>query len=373
MDVPPPDQGVSAWRSIFICNELNERLVSTRTYSFVTWLVMVGLLEGAGLKNGARWYPRFSGNEAMMTAQYNPFLQLGLSGFLWILTLFAQLLVRRAASIFIGDDLIDFIDLCSVSNVSVVLMDEPFHGYYIHGRAPSNNSDVCHTDLARALAREGKGIGFSRGLTADNCQTFEMFLPPELGVQGPTSGVNFRRELLRIFSDVRTTDAEVAQRRPARPTEADIAEMSRHRCSVQALIDSFVTAVVRNVDEVVRYRSSMDSFLGMPPRGGVAALRSPVFFRDQDGPSFPNGVGWSSCLAHGSEVRFMGVGMPTGFEWNMVLLEFMLFSVVWRFYGSIYLAAALGFVLNRLVLAVYGEVGKAQLAHTSIINPMFLI
>ena len=33
------------------------------------------------------------------------------------------------------------------------------------------------------LHDEDKGIGFSRGLSPDGCQTFEMFLPPDTAVQ----------------------------------------------------------------------------------------------------------------------------------------------------------------------------------------------
>lgn len=31
---------------------------------------------------------------------------------------------------------VEFIDLCSISNISVLMFDESCHGYYIHGRSP---------------------------------------------------------------------------------------------------------------------------------------------------------------------------------------------------------------------------------------------
>ena len=51
----------------------------------------------------------------------------------------------------------------------------------------------------------------------------------------------------------------------------------------------------------------------------------------------------------------------------------MTFSLLWRFQGSIGLAAALAYLVNRSVLYVYGFLGKSRLAHTAIINSMFLI
>ena len=55
---------------------------------------------------------------------------------------------------------------------------------------PSKNSqsnsydfDASFPRLERVLHDEDKGIGFSRGLSPDGCQTFEMFLPPDTAVQ----------------------------------------------------------------------------------------------------------------------------------------------------------------------------------------------
>ena len=30
----------------------------------------------------------------------------------------------------------EFVDLCSICNMSVLMFDESFHGFYIHGRSP---------------------------------------------------------------------------------------------------------------------------------------------------------------------------------------------------------------------------------------------
>merc|ERR1712190_329654 len=104
-------------------------------------------------------------------------------------------------------------------------------------------------------------------------------------------------------------------------------------------------------------RLSIDWFWGKPPRGGVPALRQPVFYRDQNGLVFPNGLAWSSCMAHGAELRFAGLGIPTGFEWHLILLELLTFSIVWRFQGSVYLAATLSYRLNRVVLRAFAVAG----------------
>lgn len=366
-----PDSGISAWRSLFVCNELNERLTATRAIPELTWLSMLALLEGCEWSNAARWTTH-ADRQSALAAEFNPFLQFSLGISVWIFVLVCQFLLQRIASIFVGHDLNDFIDVCSIANISVFILDEPFHGYYIHGKAPSSRGDWGHTELERVLHDEDKGIGFSRGLSPDGCQTFEMFLPPDTAVQLSNGNVaHFRQELGKVFVDVQMTQDTVARRDPPKPTSQDVAQMSQHRCNVQALVDAMVNAVMRGANEVLQLRSSFSWFWGVPPN--VPTLQHPIFYKDQDGISYPNGLGWSSSLAYGAELRVAGIGIPLGFEWHLGLLELLMFSLIWRFQGSIALASALAYLTNRLILYIYGVVAKGRLAHTAIINGMFLI
>lgn len=364
-----PDTGISAWRSLFVANALSERLSVTRTEAQFTWLAMVTLLQGCGWKNAARWYPRADDNdEEHLSAQFNPFLQFALGAVIWMFVIAVQLIFRRISSIWFAHDLTDFVDVCSVANVSVFIMDEPFHGYYIHGKSASSRGDWCHSDLARVLHDEHKGIGLNRGLTQDGCQIFEMFLPPDLAIQIPGGNqAHFRQELNRIFGDVRASELLIQSRKPEPPTAQDVHQMSYHRLAIQTLVDAMVHAVIKGSHEVVQNRGSLEWFWDAPPQGGVASLRRPVFYRDTDG------LAWASCLAYGAEVRLAGVGIPTGFEGHLILLEFIVFTIVWRWHGSIYLACALALILNRLLMELYKMIGRWKLSHTTIIDKVFLL
>jgi len=76
----------------------------------------------------------------------------------------------------------DFVDLCSVSNVSLLVLDQEFCGYYIHGKAPWDESDVPLSKLKEQLDSEEQGFGKKRGLTKrDNSITsYEIYLPKSL-------------------------------------------------------------------------------------------------------------------------------------------------------------------------------------------------
>eukprot|EP00392_Amoebophrya_sp_AT5.2_P002188 g2193.t1 len=183
-------------------NELSERLSATRTSGYATWILMILFLQGFNWIDSCRW----SGNEQ---SPFNPFLMYGVTGGTftgqkndiddittpcyirwfaiplpptWLLVIAIQLFVRHLIAMREGLDLINFVDICSLANVSVFIMDEPHHGYYIHGRCPGGKGDCCATEMSYTLDEEARGLLPKRGLTPDHptrgeLQTFEVFTP----------------------------------------------------------------------------------------------------------------------------------------------------------------------------------------------------
>jgi meckelin len=77
---------------------------------------------------------------------------------------------------------VDFVDLCSVANISVLLFNENYQGYYIHGKSPLGAADVSSEKLRLNLIAEEQGEGAVRGIhrSMPNAQTFEIFLPADM-------------------------------------------------------------------------------------------------------------------------------------------------------------------------------------------------
>lgn len=73
----------------------------------------------------------------------------------------------------------EFTDLCAICNISTLMFDNEFKGYYIHGRSPYGQAEVSSSDLLKSLEYESTGQAQQRGLTPDdpNLQTFEIFMP----------------------------------------------------------------------------------------------------------------------------------------------------------------------------------------------------
>lgn len=81
-----------------------------------------------------------------------------------------------------------FVDLCTVSNISVLIMTTPTYGYYLHGKAPWLSSDLPLPWLKKRLDEEYRGKHGSRSIGVQNDnnvgritereppQTFEIYM-----------------------------------------------------------------------------------------------------------------------------------------------------------------------------------------------------
>jgi len=275
--------------------------------------------------------------------------------FLWLAIILAQLIQRRLFAIKFGLELTDLIDICSLANVSVLILDEPYHGYYIHGKAPAGKGDVCATELSYALEEEAKGLLPKRGLTPENpsredLQTFEIYVPEA-----------FKANIFTLYGQIRQlqTSMEQVVVQGSNPLDRGLVQdMAVLRYQMQTSLTEAIDQVCREQGDAVRKRSDKDWFWDNPPN-----INTFTFFEDT---SF---FGWTAIFAYGTEV----FGFPTGFEWQVITLEFLVFSLTFRFLETVFLAVIIAACTNGLIRLVRGYLGKKQLARTALVDERFLL
>ena len=96
--------------------------------------------------------------------------------FFWLAVSYAQIVLHRLiVSRFVSDRLAGFVDLVSAANLSMLLLDEPYHGYYIHGQTVHEHADTSMEEMREQLLKEQLGLVKPRGLS-DEKDTFEVFV-----------------------------------------------------------------------------------------------------------------------------------------------------------------------------------------------------
>lgn len=110
----------------------------------------------------------------------SPVLRFFLTTFLLLIIGYPQYIIKKLLSTWFPTDVQNFTDLCSVSNISIFVLDQSLHGYYIHGVSPTGTADGSIDELRKALELEASGKARPRGIQPEKdpeLQCYEIYLP----------------------------------------------------------------------------------------------------------------------------------------------------------------------------------------------------
>ena len=107
----------------------------------------------------------------------------------YALTGLTQWLIQSLIIEKMADPFRNFMDLCSIANISVLVMTHPLRGFYIHGRSVHGYADADMFELNNFLQKEKENLCSLRGLeNGSEIQTFIINIP-----------INFRDRVKRIL------------------------------------------------------------------------------------------------------------------------------------------------------------------------------
>lgn len=171
---------VSMWRSTFLANELNELQALRYWHPLLTMAIIFLFLVGLGYQNMSASVPRGSRSVGGMTASFDT-LRIAIDTFFWIAVVLVMYVLEFQIyyRFVVVHPLQAFVDLCSVSNISIMILLEQQWGFYIHGESIHAHADVSMEEFQNNLFLEAQGNLPVRGLGGQSrCQSFEVYLGP---------------------------------------------------------------------------------------------------------------------------------------------------------------------------------------------------
>lgn len=174
------NEDVSMWRTVMVANEFN-RLQHTRKNLIEINIIIVTFCLVIG-ENGR-------GTDHLSPVHQNIIMRFAHNCLLWIFAGLSQTLFRFFwyERRFSEPKSQRFIDLCTLVKVSVIIMDEFHHGYYLHCRSPYEYADCGMDDFHNEMRKEGGGLMVERGLNVPGCppesQIFELFSSDIFSIQ----------------------------------------------------------------------------------------------------------------------------------------------------------------------------------------------
>ncbi|XP_060849331.1 meckelin isoform X1 [Rhopalosiphum padi] len=336
-------QTVSIWRSYFVANEWAEIQTKRKISSPLQLLLTILLLKIYGLENWAAAEPEVH----LTKVPYRPISQL--LGFGMLVIVFSIVyIVQWITTVAIYERYIknciqQFVDICSLANISVFILSAEFFGYYIHGRSAHGFSDTDMESLIGQLRREEDNMVRHRGLMpgTDN-QTFEMTVPSSLKT--------YYRRVMAPLNSIQSKQLSGSSFRIKKVDKMDMVKIGQAYNNMNKFLAAFLDHALKDLDYEIREKTFVEKLLGIEYSD---PLDKGVFFID-DGHSF-------------DQVIFYGN------ECTLVIFDLMMLSFFYVLTENIVLAAIITGFLIKIMSVIRTTFGKRNLAKKTLIDERFLI
>uniref|UniRef100_A0A0N5CGY7 Meckelin n=1 Tax=Strongyloides papillosus TaxID=174720 RepID=A0A0N5CGY7_STREA len=333
---------IGIWRTYLVANEWNELQNYRKTNIALQLFVTILVFEVLNFKNLSIVEPNFILSKKLIEINY----YMGFFRFAIITIIyFLVLLIQWTVSVIILEPLIDpfhnFIDLCSIANISVLSLTTSLHGYYIHGQSPHGYADTNMQEINKFLQLEKNNQCGFRGLESGNdLQTYIITMPRV-----------FRDKFLKIQGLLRqSTSRQIMIKNNKTETEH-----IEYRSKVYDELNIFLRRVIEHDDMECDYdilnMKAMEDIFDME---FADTTNRGVFYKDT------------------SEIAFTQ-SFIYGNEWVFCTFEFCLLQFLDIFFNNLILASFLTFIVTEVIKKVASILFTSHLVKSSLIDSRFLI
>ncbi|XP_021118294.1 meckelin isoform X3 [Heterocephalus glaber] len=244
---------VSIWRTYFVANEWNEIQTVRKINPLFQVLTILFFLEIVGFKNLALMdsSSSLSRSPSSYIPPYSRILRYAVSTALWLVIGVTQMVFFVGFyERFVEDKIRQFVDLCSVSNISVFLLSYKCFGYYIHGRSIHGHADTNMEEMNINLKREAENLCSQRGLVPNtDGQTFQIAVSSQM-----------RQHYDRIHETLTRKNG------PARLLSSSASTFEQSIKAYHAMnkfLGSFIDHVHKEMDYIIKDKLLLERILGM--------------------------------------------------------------------------------------------------------------
>ncbi|GFT73874.1 hypothetical protein NPIL_460851 [Nephila pilipes] len=336
--------GVSIWRTYYAANEWAEIQSKRKTSLCVQLFGVLFILNVLGFESStlAALKLNIPPEDVHKYVPYSTCCRFALGVLVYLSVAMLQVIVRKGLyERFVEDKLQQYVDLCSVSNVSIFILITKRFGYYIHGRSTHGKADVNMKEMHEFLRKEEEDLCGHRGLLPDtDQQTFQILLP---------SGVHdqFLRLLVPLTSYTQAADR--MQGVGGRLAKVDIDRVANTHYMLNKFLSGFIDHSFKDLDYIVKDRVMLEYLLDIE----CYEVADRGYFYNDDGRSF------SSVLFYGNESI-------------LLLFDVLLFSMIDIASNDYVLSMILTFVIAKAIQGLRRSAGRRNLVRKALVDERFL-
>ncbi|XP_043284652.1 meckelin [Venturia canescens] len=335
------NHSVSIWRTCVVANEWLRIKTKRKINILFQIFATLFFLEIIGGKNSSKTIPNLviEPDETLSTAESFT-LQYAVGMLIYLLVYTSQwwffVFIYQK---YVKNQLQEFVDLCSMANVSVFMLSHDYYGYYIHGRSVHGFADTDLLTLIKDLEREENDLCAHRGLIPGTTEqtfvisvskTFRTFYERLVGSQNSRNGRFLRSNISNV------------------PTDWD--ERWKIYLKLKKFFTGFIDHCYKNVDYTVKDRHFIEKMCDFEM---ADVHEKSIFYVD-------NAYSFDRTIFHGN-------------EWTLATFEINVFLLVLVFWENFILASFAVLLVSKLIDAVVQFNGKSLLAEKTFIDERFLV
>ncbi|XP_023287645.1 meckelin [Orussus abietinus] len=332
---------VSIWRTYFVAKAWLEIQTKRRVNMYVQGILTLILLEVVGLKFWALAVPELiTENEGdYFETKQNFTLRHAIGGSTYISIYITQwLIIVVFYERFIKNRISDFIDICSVANISVFILALDYYGFYIHGRSVHGFADTDLATLINNLKKEEQNLCAHRGLIPGTTEqtfimsvsrTFREFYNKILNMQATNNEKMFRRH----FSDTINSDRSV-----------------QGHNKMRRFLTNFLDHCFKDLDYVTKERQFLEKLCGIE---FTDTSDKSVFYID-------NNHSFDHVIFYGN-------------EWTLASFELTIFLFIELLWGNYILAVIITVILSQVLIMCTKFHDRQNVAKKTLIDERLLM
>ena len=330
-----------AWRVLFIANQYLSLSV-LRNYPMCLMLIIFAFIwQFFSWGDYANELALVYYNE---TSPTNPILMM----FVFYFIIFSILACYLLLKLFVNKCIYptkqqDFVDLCSVSNISIFMLTEYLKGYYIHGHSPLGRSETTLEDLMNLLEEEGAENTKDRGLMPnDSVQTFEVYISKKMML--------IYRKLYELFTEKTRYGKQLKQL----SKEKQIEYMYEWRNYINAALKERIIKISTAPNRQIHKKSLLKRLVDLPPINlSQEKIEEMTFFKDEN--------------------KYFTSVTLIGMEFYYFIWEMYVFLAIGFASGSMFLGVFVGFLISNFVQLVRKQMIESNLSEKAMIDEKLII
>ena len=350
-----PQKYKGAWRILFIANQFNSLQTKRKINLEFCFAILCMLWYHFD------WQKHANNNATLNKTRNSPDIYLlshFLASFILVVIGICFILFRYIIDIVKPSRKIIFMDLLSISNISLFLLDTSLHGFYIHGQSPAGKADATMEELISFLDDESKGQSKTRSLDGDDKshQSYEIFISYSL-----------RQSYDALFA------LKAESRLAASKSDAQLGNQSKMTDIFKVLPKTFpfeyiaklmkftnselkekFQKVSNQASRYVKTKTMMQRFLSLPPYSLVQETAEDMILYKDRNDTFDT-------------ILLFGI------DWEWYLLNIYIFEMWMLTLNSFAISIMLTLVCDKIMIGLRSWYGERNIAKKSIIDTKFFV